>query len=95
MADLPTGRKNHRSTSPAGYLVDHAINDAAIVMNGLLSQSKKIYWLSEGDDNQREKVCRRNNIPAISKVTESIVKRATTELGVNFTAVRRPQNQVR
>jgi hypothetical protein len=71
----------------AGYLVDHAVNDAAVVMNRLLSQKQKIFWLSEqATVNGKVYPAGTIYIP-YSKSAGAIVEKAAADLGVNFVAV--------
>lgn len=69
----------------AGYLVDHAVNDAAILVNRLLAEKQKVYWLSD-DYNANGRVYPAGTIyiPA-TKSSTTIVKNAADELGLNAT----------
>lgn len=70
-----------------GFLVDHAINDAAIVANRLLAAKQKVYWLSSpvtvaGEEWPSGSIY----IPSSRKSVE-IIEAAAPELGISFHGV--------
>jgi hypothetical protein len=68
---------------PAGYLVSHAYNDAFTLTNRLLKAGQPVYWLAgkTGD------VAAGTLWLPYSPKTESLLKTAAKELGINATAV--------
>ncbi len=48
LVDVPAGRVD--ATSPRGYFLSHAVNDAFVAINRLVA-SERVYWLSEPVEN--------------------------------------------
>lgn len=70
-----------------GFLVDHAVNDAAIVTNRLLEANQKVYWLSAPVTAAgKEWPAGTIYIPASGK-SRTIIEDAAPELGINFQGV--------
>ncbi|MBS0012321.1 MAG: hypothetical protein KFF49_12990 [Bacteroidales bacterium] len=67
-----------------GYLLDHAINDAATVSNRLLAARQKVYWLTQPlKAGGREWPAGTIYIPSSSKGME-IIEAAAAEKGISF-----------
>lgn len=75
------------SDTRAGYILDHAINDAAVVTNRLLAEKQKVYWLDKNITVDGKIYPAGTIYIPSSKTTDGIVNRAATELGVDFTSV--------
>ncbi len=85
--DLATPLKGKVSedNNTKGFLLDHAINDAATVVNRLLAANQKVYWLKEPSVyKDREWPAGTIYIPA-SRKSEGIIEQSAGELGINFT----------
>jgi hypothetical protein len=75
--------------TPAGYLLTHAQNDAFIVVNRLMKNGDEVYWLKAAVTGQTGPAGWAPGtmyIPARPE-TAAVLKKATTDLGVSFTAV--------
>ncbi|HCC70468.1 MAG TPA: peptidase, partial [Bacteroidales bacterium] len=71
-----------------GFLLDHAINDAATVTNRLLAANQKVYWLDQAFE-ANDKTWDRGTIyiPSTRRSSE-IIEKAAGELGINFAGVK-------
>ncbi|MGM0667324.1 MAG: M14 family metallopeptidase [Bacteroidota bacterium] len=72
------------ASNAEGYLVSHAVNDAAILTNRLLAEKQDVYWigesLSEGGWNWPAGTI---YIPS-SRKADAIIEKAAEELGIHF-----------
>lgn len=82
LASLPPGRVEGDG-SPAGFLLDHRVNDTFIATNRLLKQGADVYWLKT-PIQAREKVYPPGTIfvPAQTAALE-ILKKAVSSFGLN------------
>ncbi|HVZ83346.1 MAG TPA: M14 metallopeptidase family protein [Terracidiphilus sp.] len=73
-------------STAAGYLVDHKINDAIVLVNRLLAKGQKVYWLkADATADGKDMGTGAMWIPATAESTV-IVKKAAEDLGVAATA---------
>jgi len=85
---LPAKGKISGPAAPAGYMLDHAINDAAVVMNRLLAAKQKFYWTAkEVTADGKTYPAGTIYIPS-SKTSDAVVAKAAGELGVGFIALK-------
>ncbi|MGQ0712141.1 MAG: M14 family metallopeptidase [Gemmatimonadaceae bacterium] len=83
-ATVPPGRITGVSNA-TGYLIDHRVNDAALVVNRLLKSGHEVAWLPDG----------RFHVAARSS-TRPLLQQLATETGVSFEGVRtRPAREAR
>lgn len=75
------------SSKPAGYLLDHSVNDAAIVMNRLIAEKEKIFWLGEEISYKGKKYPAGTIYIPSSRSADAVVTKAASELGINFTGL--------
>ncbi|MEE4213421.1 MAG: M14 metallopeptidase family protein, partial [Bacteroidales bacterium] len=67
-----------------GYLVNHAVNDAAILTNRLLAEKQDVYWISESlAEGGWDWPAGTIYIPS-SRKADAIIKQAAEDLGIHF-----------
>ncbi|MDT8402203.1 MAG: M14 family metallopeptidase, partial [Bacteroidales bacterium] len=72
------------ATDAKGYLVDHAVNDAATLTNRLLAEKQDVYWITETlPDGGRNWPAGTIYIPS-SRKANAIIEEAAAGLGLNF-----------
>jgi hypothetical protein len=76
MATVPPGRITG-APNATGYIIDHRLNDAALVVNRLLKNGHEVTWLPDG----RFHVASRGN-------TRTLLQQLATQTGVSFEGVR-------
>ena len=83
----PPGGKIIKTSSSKGFLMDHAVNDAAIVTNRLLAANQKIYWLTKPLEKEG-KIWPIGTIyiPSTHRSNE-IIETAASKLGIDFTGL--------
>jgi len=86
------------ASTPAGYLLTHAQNDAFIVVNRLMKNGDEVYWMKAGVSGQAAGPAGwapgTMFIPARPE-TLPVLKKAAADLGVSFAAVAsKPQTEM-
>lgn len=85
---MPLAGAVTRPDGAAGFLVDHRVNDAAVVTNRLLAGGREVYWLSGAHRaNGRTYPAGTIFIPA-SSASAAQLRSWAAELGVSFDGVR-------
>src|SRR5207247_699253 len=86
LAEPPPGAVTD-ADGPAGFLLSHRVNDAAVVMNRLLAARQDVYWLTEPfQANGSAYPAGAIFIPA-TPAALPILRRAAHELGLDFAGV--------
>ena len=75
------------SQNAVGFLLSHNVNDAAIIVNRLLSKKENVYWLN-GNITANGKTYPEGTIyiPA-NRSTTGLINTAASELGLNFDGI--------
>jgi hypothetical protein len=86
------------ASTPAGYLLTHAQNDAFIVVNRLMKNGDEVYWLKGGINSDAAGPA--GWAPGVMYIparpeTLPVLKKAATDLGVSFAGVAsKPQTEM-
>lgn len=75
------------TSNTKGFLMDHAINDAAVVTNRLLAAKQEVYWLTEPFEREGKRWPAGTFYIPASRRSYEIVEEAASELGITFIGV--------